>query len=54
VSRSKTIGCDRSLIEKVPHVAIPLPEVSPGDCPPRESIELRALVYYGAFKDDYN
>ncbi|KAH8591827.1 hypothetical protein B0O99DRAFT_690373 [Bisporella sp. PMI_857] len=35
----------------VPHVAIPLPEASPGAFPSRESIELRALVYYEALGD---
>ncbi|KAF2092426.1 hypothetical protein NA57DRAFT_82282 [Rhizodiscina lignyota] len=33
----------------VAHTAFPLPEVTPGTVPPRESIEVRALAYYGGF-----
>ncbi|RDW60546.1 hypothetical protein BP6252_11929 [Coleophoma cylindrospora] len=36
----------------VPHVAIPLPDIRSKNWPPRESIECRALVYYGANQKD--
>ncbi|RMZ90250.1 hypothetical protein DV736_g2529, partial [Chaetothyriales sp. CBS 134916] len=35
----------------IAHTAFPLPGVGPGDVPPRESIEVRALVYYGGFAE---
>ncbi|KIX10280.1 uncharacterized protein Z518_01362 [Rhinocladiella mackenziei CBS 650.93] len=33
----------------IAHTAFPFPDVGPADVPPRESIEARALVYYGGF-----
>lgn len=39
---------DSKLICQVPHTAFPLPPQN-GKIAPRESIELRALVYYGGF-----
>ncbi|KAK5457294.1 hypothetical protein LTS15_005075 [Exophiala xenobiotica] len=37
----------------VAHTAFPVPGIGPADVPPRESIEARALVYYGGFEHEH-